>query len=82
MRLWLAVLLPMMVGAHPNIEKIPPDDRKALEIFTCALLRHTAIGYSLLGEKPVSIHTFPVVARVPLPYSLFFTFGYPILFIG
>lgn len=56
--------------SHPNIDKIPLEDRVKLERFFEYLLHNSIIGYSLYGEKPVSIETFPVLSKIPLRYGV------------
>jgi|GEM_PF-6093430 len=51
-------------------------DREKLELFAYSILDNTLLGYSLFGEKPISIDTSPVVTQIPLPHSFYFTMSY------
>lgn len=83
--IYLFVFLPFLGWSHPNLEKIPLEDREKLERFFNFLMHRSIIGYSLCGEKPVSIDTFPALTKVPFRYAIkiFFEYsGYPILWNG
>ncbi|WP_284452944.1 hypothetical protein [Parachlamydia acanthamoebae] len=51
-------------------ESISQEDFKKLESFFDYLIHHSSIGYSLCGEKPVSIEIFPTLSEIPIPYSV------------
>lgn len=50
--------------------EIPNDDYEVLERFFDYLLHHTTLGYTLCGEKPVAIDTFPTIAQIPPQYAV------------
>lgn len=68
--LCFAVLIPFLGWSHPNLEKIPLDEKEKLEKFFDFLMHHSIIGYSLCGEKPVSIDTFPTLTKIPFQYAI------------
>ena len=55
---------------HPNFDKISTADKEKLESFFNFLIHNSTIGYSLCGEKPVSIETFPALSRIPSYYAI------------
>lgn len=64
------ILFPLLGWSHPNIAKIPLEDRETLEKFFDFLIHNSIIGYPLCGDKPVSIETFPSLARIPTQYAI------------
>lgn len=42
------------------------EDQKILEEFLYRIIHYTDVGYSLCGDKPISIETFPNVTKTPL----------------
>lgn len=62
----IAFLLFLSVGwNHPNLDKISLSDRQKLNVFFDYLIHNSVVGYSLCGDKPVSIETFPTLSRIP-----------------
>jgi len=53
------------------------DDLNKLEGFFDYLIHNSAIGYSLCGEKPVSIETFPRISKIPLRYAIKIFMSHP-----
>lgn len=68
--LFLILLFPFLGWPHPNFEKIHLEDRQKLEKFFDYLIHNSIIGYSLCGNKPVSIETFPVLAKIPAQHAV------------
>lgn len=68
--LFLILFFPFLGWSHPNLDKIPLEDRQKLESFFDYLLHNSIIGYSLCGEKPVSIETFPKLSKIPTRYAI------------
>lgn len=50
---------------HPNMGRIPPKDKFELELFFDYLMHNSMIGYTLCGDKPVSIESFPSLSKMP-----------------
>jgi hypothetical protein len=63
-------IIPFSSLAHPNIDKIPLEDRQKLEMFFDYLIHNSLIGYSLCGDKPISIETFPNLSKIPAKYAI------------
>lgn len=61
---------PFLGWSHPDLDKIPLEDREKLENFFDFLMHNSIIGYSLCGEKPASIETFPALAKIPPQYAV------------
>lgn len=40
---------------HPQLEKIPVEDQKALSLFFEGMIRLDVCGYTIFGDKPVSV---------------------------
>ncbi|WP_052354761.1 hypothetical protein [Candidatus Protochlamydia sp. R18] len=68
--LYLILFFPFLGWSHPNLDKIPSKDRQTLENFFDYLIHNSIIGYSLCGEKPVSIETFPTLSKIPARYAV------------
>jgi len=68
--LFLTIFFPFLGWSHPNLQKIPFEDKQKLEKFFDYLMHNSMIGYSLCGEKPTSMETFPVLAKIPLQYAI------------
>lgn len=68
--LLLIVFFPFLGWSHPNLEKVPLEDRQKLEKFFDYLMHNSIIGYSLCGEKPASIETFPSLSKIPSQYAV------------
>lgn len=66
----LTVFFPLLGWSHSNLNKIPLEDRKKLENFFDYLMHNSIIGYSLCGEKPVSMESFPVISKIPPKYAI------------
>jgi hypothetical protein len=73
---------------HTNsygLENISQKDQRVLEFFFSFLIRNTAMGYSLCGDKPIAIETLPNISRIPSCYSVNIFFkqsGYSVLWEG
>lgn len=68
--LFFFVFFPFLDWSHPNLKKIPLEDRQKLEKFFDYLIHNSIIGYSLCGEKPASIETFPTLSKIPPCYAI------------
>lgn len=64
------ILFPVLAWSHPNLEKVTLEDRLKLEIFFDYLIHNSTIGYSLCGNKPVSMETFPALAKISPQYAV------------
>ena len=56
--------------AQSETQEIPWEDHEVLERFFDYLIHRTTLGYTLCGDKPVAIDTFPKLAQIPPQYAV------------
>jgi hypothetical protein len=83
---FICLFLPLpLIGFYHNIEKIPLEDRQKLERLFDYLIHCSEFGYTLCGEKPVSIEATYLLNKIR-PEHFVITFnncrGYSILIRG
>lgn len=65
-----ALITPYTCCAYPDIEKIPQKDAVKLELFFDYLMHNSMVGYSLCGDKPVSMESFPKLSMILPHYAV------------
>lgn len=70
----LFLSFPLTGWSHQNIDKIPLEDRERLERLFDYLIQNSSIGYTLCGEKPVSIENTFLLGKIP-PEHFIVTFN-------
>lgn len=68
--IFIILFFPFLGWSHPNLEQISLEDRQKLEKFFDYLMHNSIIGYTLCGDKPASLETFPVLAKIPPHYAV------------
>jgi hypothetical protein len=71
------ILQARLLHGMPSVQDFTHDDLKKMESFFDYLIHNSAIGYSLCGEKPVSIETFPRISKIPLRYAIKIFINHP-----
>ena len=79
--LFFSLFKPLNCCAHQNIDKIPLEDRLELELFFDYLMHNSMIGYTLCGDKPVSIESFPKLSKTPPRFAVNIFIKHPGYFI-
>jgi hypothetical protein len=62
----IALFMALKLQASPLTDEIPQEDAERLELFFENLIKYSTLGYSLCGDKPVSIEHVPDLNRAPI----------------
>ncbi|MBA3722533.1 MAG: hypothetical protein H0W88_09055 [Parachlamydiaceae bacterium] len=75
--LFLTYVFSLPLFSQVGIDNISPRDQQSLEYFFKYLINRTSLGYTLCGEKPCSIETFPCLSNAPPKHALKIFIRYP-----
>lgn len=74
---FLAFLILVRTCYSYEIQNIPFEDKQTLDQFFNFIINRTSLGYTLCGEKPCSVETYPNLSRLPVRHAAKIFFKYP-----
>jgi len=74
---FLALVILMRACYAYEIQDVSQENRQRLDQFFKFLITRTSFGYTLCGEKPCAIETYPMLSKTLSRYAVKIFFKYP-----